>query len=226
MVPKSIEGGARSFSAVIFDMDGLLVDSEPIWHQAEREVARAWGAKWTEADARACTGKGIPNTAQRLAEAAGVAFEPRHTEYLIDTFLGRAERVSAKPGAKEIVSQLRRLGVPLGLGSSSPRRVVDQVTRGAGFAGAFAAMVTADDVAHVKPAPDIFLACAEQLGVPREQCVVLEDSATGIRAARAARMYAIAVPEGAPDEVAPIADLVVETLEDAYTTILALLSRA
>jgi len=226
MVPKSIGGGARSFSAVIFDMDGLLVDSEPIWHEAERDVARAWGAKWTDEDARACTGKGIPNTAERLAEAAGVAFETRHTDYLIETFLRLAERVPAKPGAKELVVQLRRLGVPLGLGSSSPRRVVDQVTQSAGFAGAFAAMVTADDVTHVKPAPDIFLACAERLGVPREQCVVLEDSATGIRAARAASMYAIAVPEGAPDDVAPVADLVVETLHDAYGPILALLSRS
>ena len=203
--------------AVIFDMDGLLLDSEPVWHEAEREMARLWDADWTEEDARSCTGRGIPGTAARIAEVARRPFDPEvHPRLLVDTFLARADKVVPKPGARSIVRRLRGLGVPLGLGSSSPLRVVATLLGAQGLDGEFSAIVTADDVAlaEVKPEPHIFLRCAERLGVVTEGCVVIEDSFAGVTAAKRAGMRVIAVPDPASSNSAPIRDVADIVLQD------------
>ncbi len=213
----------RRFRAVVFDMDGLLADSEPVWHQAEHDLAARWGAKWTHADAVAGTGKGIPNTAERIAHAAGRPFSPKDDiAALVDAFLARAASVRPKPGAREIVLRLATRRVPIGLGSSSPLRVVSTVMRAIGLEGAFDAVVTSDDVANVKPAPDIFLVCAARLGVETSACVVLEDSGAGVEAGKRAGMCVCAVPE-AIEDAPPIADHVVRSLDEAWPILLALL---
>ncbi len=221
--PRSLHENRR-FQAVLFDcMDGLLADSEPVWHEAERDLAERWGATWTHADAIAGTGKGIPKTAERIAQAAGRPFSPREdAAALVDAFLARASTVRPKPGAIEIVARLSERRVPLALGSSSPLRVVSAVMRAIGLEGAFATIVTSDDVANVKPAPDIFLVCAERLGVESAACIVLEDSRAGVEAGQSAGMFVCAVPEGATTEIASIADRVARSLDEASAIVLAL----
>jgi HAD superfamily hydrolase (TIGR01509 family) len=215
--------------AVIFDMDGLLLDSEPVWHEAERELARLWGAEWTEEDARACTGRGIPGTAARLAEVARRPFDAEaHPRLLVDTFLARADKVGPKPGARAIVRRLRALDVPLGLGSSSPLRVVATLLGAQGLDGEFSAIVTADDVEHVKPEPHIFLRCAELLGVVAASCVVIEDSFAGVTAAKRAGMRVIAVPDTASSNTKHLheaADIVAQDLDSASGLLAEWLSR-
>jgi HAD superfamily hydrolase (TIGR01509 family) len=122
--------------------------------------------------------------------------------------------VDARPGAVELVARLRELGgVALGLASNSPRYLVDDALRTAGLADAFDAIVTSDDVERAKPAPDIYLLACERLGVKPADAVALEDSASGIAAARAAGLAVIGVPQYAETD-ASAADRVVSSLED------------
>lgn len=201
--------------AVIFDMDGLLLDSEPVWHEAEAGLARAWGALWTEEDAAGCTGKGIPETARRLAAAANRPFDPgADPDTLVDQFLGLADRVRPKRGARELVAALVAASVPLALGSSSPRRVIERMLGAAGLRRAFPIVVSADDVARVKPEPDIFLGCARGLGVAPADCLVLEDSLAGVTAGKRAGMRVFAVPELQAPAFVGLADAVFADLVD------------
>lgn len=199
--------------AVIFDMDGLLLDSEPIWHEAEAELARSWGARWTEEDATGCTGKGIPETARRLAVAANRPFDPRaDPDTLVDRFLGLAHRVQPKRGARELVAALTLAKAPLALGSSSPRRVIERMLGAVSLRDPFSIVVSGDDVARVKPEPDIFLGCARGLGVAPGDCLVLEDSLAGVTAGKRAGMRVYAVPEAPAPAFAELADAVFEDL--------------
>jgi HAD superfamily hydrolase (TIGR01509 family) len=210
-----------SFGAVIFDMDGLLLDSEPTWHAAERAMARASGVVWTEEDAAACHGRGIPETARRIAAAAGRPFDPElHPRMLVDAFLAAATAIEPKRGARALVAARGARGVPIAGGSSSPRRVVERLLEATGFASSFPVVVSGDDVARLKPEPDIFLRCAERLGVAPARCAVLEDSLAGVAAAKRAGMFAIAVPElgaylAAADRVAIDLEAVVDQLAGA-----------
>jgi len=121
-------------------------------------------------------------------------------------------QVDARPGARELVTELRRLGVPLALASNSPRFLVDDALATAGLADAFGIIVTSDDVEHPKPAPDIYLLACERLGVPPSHALALEDSASGVTAAKAAGLDCIAVPMFAETDVSA-ADRVVDSLE-------------
>jgi HAD superfamily hydrolase (TIGR01509 family) len=123
-------------------------------------------------------------------------------------------QVDARPGAVELIEGLRNLaGVRLGLASNSPRYLVDDALKTAGLADAFDSIVTSDDVKHAKPAPDIYLLACERLGVDPSEAVALEDSASGVAAAKAAGLTCIAVPMFAETDVSA-ADRVVDSLED------------
>lgn len=204
-------------------MDGLLVDSEPVWHEAEAELARAWGATWSEADAAGCTGKGIPQTAQKIAVAAGRSFDPAtDPDALVDRFLALADRVQPKVGARELVARLVAADVPLALGSASPRRVIERLLAAAGLRPPFGVIVSADDVTRVKPEPDIFLGCARGLGAAPRDCLVLEDSFAGVTAGRRAGMTVFAVPEAharVAHPFADVADAVFDSLVEAALAI-------
>lgn len=204
-------------------MDGLLLDSEPVWHQAEAVLAREWGATWTEDDAAGCTGKGIPQTAQKIAAAAGRAFDAAaDPDTLVDRFLALADRVRPKLGARELVARLVAADVPLALGSASPRRVIERLLGAAGLLPSFPVIVSADDVTRVKPEPDIFLGCARGLGVRPADCLVLEDSFAGVTAGRRAGMIVFAVPEAharAAHPFAQVADAVFDSLVEASPAI-------
>jgi sugar-phosphatase len=203
--------------AVLFDMDGLMVDSEPLWFQVERGFAAARGGDWTEELATACTGQGMVNTLRVMHESFGfpVDFE-RDAAAIVELFASRVAELTLKTGFEELLAEVRSRRVPRALASSSPRRLVEAVLARFGVRERFDAVVTGDCVAHPKPAPDIFLEAARRLGVPPQGCVVLEDSLAGVRAAQAAGMRVIAVPEGpASAEMAARADAVVGDLHAA-----------
>ena len=201
--------------ALLFDMDGLLVDSEPMWFEVERAFARARGGEWTEELAHDCVGKGLANTLRVMGETFGVAIElERDIAEIVDAFIARAGELRLKPGGAELVDEAFGK-IPLALASSSHGRLVGAVVDRFGLRPRFGAIVSGDVVAHPKPAPDVFLAAAKLLDVPPARCVVLEDSLAGVTAGRAANMRVIAVPEEETPALAKIADVVVRDLFEA-----------
>jgi HAD superfamily hydrolase (TIGR01509 family) len=203
--------------ALLFDMDGLMVDSEPLWLEVERDFARGRGGDWTEELAHACIGKGLANTLRVMSEAFGFAVDlERDGAEIIALFMSRVAELRLKPGFEELFEEARGRGIPRALASSSARPLVEAVLVRFGVRERFDAVVTGSCVAHPKPAPDIFLEAARRLGIAPGACVVLEDSLAGVRAGRAAGAHVIAVPEHpATDEMRALADAVVGDLRAA-----------
>jgi HAD superfamily hydrolase (TIGR01509 family) len=204
------------YRAVVFDMDGLLLDTETLWHTAEVELFRRHGGAFTWEDKMAVIGTSYDFTAEYFASRLGLPRERGDelvTEMisLMHDLLRRS--VDARPGAVELVDGLRELGLPLALASNSPRFLVDDALATAGLADAFDAIVTSDDVEHAKPAPDIYLLACSRLGVEPADAVALEDSASGVAAAKAAGLTCIAVPQFAETDVSA-ADRIVDSLEE------------
>ena len=185
------------FHAVIFDLDGLLLDTEPGWRRAESELLRRHGDTFTAADAAASLGTPVDTVIERYATRLGMGDEGR-AELLVELMdLARLEYAGPIPfraGAAELLRALRGR-VALGVASNTPRGLVGQALESAALTGSFDAVVTADDVPRPKPAPDVYLEACRRLGVVPSTAVALEDSAVGISAARMAGLTVIAVPE-------------------------------
>jgi HAD superfamily hydrolase (TIGR01509 family) len=203
------------FRAVVFDMDGLLLDTELLWHKAETELFARHGAEFTWEDKMAVIGSSFDFTANYFADRLGL---PRgRGRGLVDEMLDLMhaqlrEQVESRPGAVELVERLRGR-TRLGLASNSPRFLVDTALATARIADAFEAIVSSDDVEQAKPAPDLYLLACERLGVPPADALALEDSASGVAAAKAAGLTCIAVPQFAETDVSA-ADRVIDSLED------------
>ncbi|MEO8638602.1 MAG: HAD family phosphatase [Chloroflexota bacterium] len=203
------------YKAVVFDMDGLLLDTEVLWQKAEEALFAAHGGVFSREDKLQVIGTSFDFTARYFAERLG---EPpgrgaELVDEMIETMYAALQRdVAGRPGALELVARLRGR-VPLGLASNSPRRLVDAALATAGLTDVFAAIVTSEDVARSKPAPDIYLEACLRLGVSPTETLALEDSASGVAAAKAAGMACIAVPQYAETDVTA-ADRVIDSLEE------------
>lgn len=202
--------------AILFDMDGLMVDSEPAWYDLQREFVEARGGVWSAELAHRCVGGGLVNALRVMGEAFGFPLDvDRDSASMIDEFVARVDRLALKPGCLELIDAAERHDLRRAVASSSARRLVEATLNRFGLRECFDAMVSGDCVARAKPSPDIFLEAAARLGVEPAACVVLEDSLAGVRAGRAAGMSVIAVPETAHPEFAALAHAVVPDLHAA-----------
>lgn len=193
---SALPSTTAALEAVLFDMDGLLVDSEPMWFEVEHEVMAGFGATWSHAQARGLVGNSLVGSAQILLDAAGVTGDPvALADGLVDRMVVRITRgATFKPGATELLAALRAADIPTALVSSSYRRLVDAVVDQLPT-GSFDVTVAGDEVERPKPDPQPYLVAMVALGVDPAGCVVLEDSPTGAAAGNAAGAHVIAVPD-------------------------------
>jgi HAD superfamily hydrolase (TIGR01509 family) len=205
-------------AAVVFDLDGVLVDSEQLWDSARRELVAERGGTWRDDATRAMMGMSAPEWSVYVREQLGVDMEPPAISAAVVERLERLyrERLPLLPGARaSVVAAFERW--PLGLASSSNREIIDLVLELSGLAECFAETVSSEEVARGKPAPDVYLETARRLGVAAESCVAVEDSTNGLRAAAAAGMTVIAVPNEAfppSEEALALAAVVLDSLDE------------
>lgn len=201
-------------AAALFDMDGLLVDTEPLWFETETEVMGRLGAAWSKDDQENLLGGSMAKTvAYLLAKAKRPAPAEEVARWMMDGMLKRAAagRIIVRPGARELLDEVAAAGVPYALVTSSQREFAEAVIAGTGFR--FPVTVCAEDAPATKPAPDPYQQAAKLLGAPPENCVALEDSPNGVTSATAAGCKVIAVPSLVPIPDAP-GRLVVKSLTD------------
>ncbi len=184
------------FRAAIFDMDGLLIDSEPYWASAEREVFGSLGIEISDSMAAVTA----PMTTREVSEY-WFRFSPWSGPTIAEVEQAVISRVgqfidthgAALPGVQRALESCARLGWRIALASNSPAGLCELTLKKLGIASRFDAVVSADHVARGKPDPAIYLEAARRLGIPARQCLAFEDSVTGVRAARAAGMGVVAV---------------------------------
>ncbi len=186
---------ASFFEAVFFDMDGLMVDSEPEWFQSEIEVTRPFGYAWTEEDQVACLGGPLSRVGAYMRDKCDGAESAEYfTQQLIDTqALKMRGNTPTMPGALELVRELQGHGIKTGLVSASPRIIVDAVLDNLGH-DLFPFSISSNDVENTKPHPDCYLKAASMTESNIQNCLVFEDSLTGMNAATSSGAFLIAVP--------------------------------
>ena len=216
-------------AAVVFDLDGVLIDSEETWSRVRGEVVTRHGGEWTEADQRNVMGDNSRQWSAYIKRTWNVPLseEEIFREVLAAMIAAYERELTVLPGAREAVAELGA-HYPLAVASSSPRELIGVALRVAGFEGAFRAIVSSDEVSHGKPAPDVYLLAAQRLGVPARDCAAIEDFTNGIRAAVAAGMATIAIPNRAfppPDDVLAQAHVVLPSLRELTPELVASLGR-
>ncbi|WP_435123715.1 HAD family hydrolase [Micromonospora tulbaghiae] len=181
--------------AVLFDLDGVIVDSEPVWEEVRRAYVAEHCGTWQPDTQRRLMGMSTAEWAEYLSGELGVdrPAEQVATEVVTEMARRYAQRVPLIDGADAVV---RRMAArwPLGLASSSPTRLIGAALDATGLAGAFGATLSTEETARGKPAPDVWLAVAQRLGVDPARCVAVEDSSNGVRSAAAAGCRVVAVP--------------------------------
>lgn len=183
------------FDAVFFDMDGLLVDSEPEWLLSEIEVTKPYGYTWLDSDQVACLGGPLSKVGRYMFDRCGGAESPEFfTQSLIETQVARMRgNTPTMPGALDLVRDLQSNGVKTALVSASPRNIVDAVLDNLGH-DLFPFSISSDDVVNTKPNPESYLKAAELSKSEISNCLVFEDSLTGMNAAIASGAFLVAVP--------------------------------
>ena len=208
---------SAEIAAVVFDLDGVLLDSEAAWVRVKKEFTEETGGHWKEEAQWDMLGMSSIEWSRYMHDELGVPLPPEQISSAVADRLAQQyrERLPLLPGAVEAVRSLARHW-PLGLATSSNRNVIDLVLEKAGLADAFAATVSSEEVERGKPAPDVYLETARRLRVEPAECVAIEDSTNGIRSAHAAEMAVIAVPnrDFPPDpEALGLADAVLDSLD-------------
>jgi len=193
--------------AVVFDLDGVLLDSEQRWNDAKEAVTTAAGGRWRDDAATAMMGMSSPEWSAYMHDELAVPYEPeRINELVVERMAaGYAEELPLLPGAIDAVETLAARW-PLGLASSSNREIIDAFLDLSGLRDRFRVTTSSEEVGRGKPSPDVYLEVAARLGADAARCVAVEDSSNGLRAAAAAGMAVIAVPNPhyppAPDALA------------------------
>lgn len=197
-------GGDRFPAAVLWDMDGTLVDTEPYWIASEHALVAEFGGAWTADDARSIVGFDLLDAAVELRDRGGVRLEPVEiVEWLLDSVIAMASaELPWRPGAQELLAECAREGIPCAMVTMSWRRLADAVLA-ASPRGSFAASVTGDEVTRGKPDPEPYLAAAAALGADPLACVAIEDSPTGVASALGAGCATLGVPHVVPLTSAP-----------------------
>jgi HAD superfamily hydrolase (TIGR01509 family) len=204
--------------AAIFDLDGVLLDSEEVWDAVREAFVRERGGRYDAEVQRAMMGMSSGEWARYLHDSAGVPDEPEaiNAEVVRRMLAAYRGHLPLVPGAVEAVRRLAE-AFPLGLASSSNRPLIDIVLELAGIASFFRATVSSEEVARGKPAPDVYLETARRLGVAPERCAAIEDSHAGIRSAHAAGMRVLAIPNPSyppDDDALAQAEVVLASLAD------------
>jgi HAD superfamily hydrolase (TIGR01509 family) len=182
-------------AAVVLDLDGVLLDSEQVWNEAKEELVRERGGRWRDEAPERMMGMSSREWSAYLRDELGVDLEP---DEISDAVVARLEQIYRErlpllDGAVEAVERLAERW-PLGLASSSNREIIDLFLELSGLAGRFEVTLSSEEVARGKPAPDVYLEVARRLAAEPTACVAVEDSANGIKSARAAGMAVIALP--------------------------------
>jgi HAD superfamily hydrolase (TIGR01509 family) len=202
--------------AVIFDLDGVLVDSEHVWNEAREQLASERGGRWHERAQRDMMGMSSLEWSRYMHDVIGLAEPP---EWISTEVVRRVEtiyrdRLPLIEGAEEAVKRLAER-FPLGVASSANRPIIDLFMDLSGLADSFGTTVSSEEVARGKPSPDVYLEASRRLGVAPEACAAVEDSRNGILSAKAARMWVVVIPNRRypPDaEALAEADVVLESL--------------
>lgn len=206
-------GGLERPAAVVFDSDGVLLDSEPAWKAARIELFERHGRTFGEDENRQAVGTGVAGTGRLLSRLLG---RPDRAGDLSDEFEvllsgEMAKGVRPLPGALELAEELRG-SVPIAVASNSPREILAGALEAAGLSDAFDVVIGVDEVSEAKPAPDLYLTASERLGALPAESIAVEDSPAGVAAARAAGLYVIGIPSLAG--VALEADMTADSLDD------------
>lgn len=203
---------------VVFDLDGLLLDTEQVWDEVREALTRERGGRWHDRAQADMMGMSSTEWSRYMRDELGLAEPPEELNRLVVERMQEryADRLPLIDGAVEAVRRLAERW-PLGLASSSNRPLIDLALEEMGVASLFAATVSSEEVERGKPAPDVYLEAARRLGARPEDLVAVEDSANGIRAARAAGMSVVAIPNAhfpPPPEVLGDADVVLDSLAE------------
>ena len=190
--------------AVVFDMDGVLIDSEPVWEQVRRKFVAAHGGRWADDAQERLMGMSTAEWSAYLSEDFGLRLSPSQVaEGVIAAMATEYQaHLPLLPGAVDAVHALSARW-PLAVASSAPKSLIEAVLDASGLRRAFTAAVSSEEVPRGKPAPDVYLEAAKRLGIPPASCAAIEDSSNGLRSASAAGLTVIAVPR---PEYPPAAD--------------------
>ena len=204
--------------AVVFDLDGVIVDSEHVWDEVREELARERGGRWHDRAQTDMMGMSSPEWSRYMHDVIGLPESPAEIDAeVVRRMLDRyTKQLPLVDGAVEAVSRMAG-SFRLALASSSNRPVIDAVLEVSGLAPLFEATVSSEEVARGKPAPDVFLEAAARLAVDPDGCAAVEDSGNGIRAAHAAGMRVLAIPNRRyppPDDALALADVVLDSIAE------------
>jgi HAD superfamily hydrolase (TIGR01509 family) len=207
-----------SIVAVIFDLDGVLVDTEPVWAEVREQLTLETSGRWHAGAQREMMGMSSGEWSRYMHEELGVPLSPAAiSAEVVKRLVSRLRaEVPLLPGAREAVEAMARHW-PLAIASSANRPVIDLVLGSTGLLSRFRATVSSEEVARGKPAPDVYVEAARRLGADPGRCAAIEDSASGLRAARAAGMRVVAIPNATfpPDRGAlEVADVVLGSLAE------------
>jgi HAD superfamily hydrolase (TIGR01509 family) len=204
--------------AVVFDLDGVIIDSEELWDEVREGFAHERGGRWSAQAQADMMGMSSTEWSRYLHEVVGVRQPPEEiNREVVERMVARySEHLPLIDGAVDAVKRLAAHW-PLGVASSSNRRLIDRVLEVSGLAQYFRATVSSEEVERGKPAPDVYLEAARRVGVEVARSAAIEDSASGIRSAHAAGMHVVAIPNRAfppPAPVLALADVLLESIEE------------